>query len=99
MLDELLHGVERHAVVPARVGQLVGPAHAREPLLQVVEGGLRHVDAERAERGVVHPGNARRHRGTVRSSLCGTLDAMLETSARLLQLLSLLQARPHWTGR
>lgn len=36
--------------------------------------------------------------GQVRSSLSGKLKLMLDTSARLLRLLSMLQARREWTG-
>jgi predicted DNA-binding transcriptional regulator YafY len=38
------------------------------------------------------------HRGQVQPSISGTLVAVLETSARLLRLLSLLQARRDWPG-
>ena len=37
MVDELADELERHAIGPVCAGQLVRPAHAAEPLLQVVE--------------------------------------------------------------
>src|SRR5580658_4712776 len=46
----------------------------------------------------VHAGHARTQCGQDRSSIAGILDLVMETSARLLRLLSLLQARPDWTG-
>lgn len=48
------------------------------------------------------PGTVRhrddRHRGQNSSAMCRTLDGMLETSARLLRLLSLLQTHRDWPG-
>ena len=36
--------------------------------------------------------------GQYQSSICGTIQAMLQTSARLLRLLSLFQAQRYWSG-
>src|SRR5262249_15806997 len=44
------------------------------------------------------PPEGRRYCGQFLSSICGRLAFMLETSARLLRLLGLLQLRPEWPG-
>jgi hypothetical protein len=51
VVGELLEVVHRHAAVPAGVGQVVGPACAGQPLLEVVEVGLGDVDPERFHSG------------------------------------------------
>src|SRR5690606_38094705 len=43
--DQLAHGVEVRAVAPARAGDLVGKARAREALAQVRQDGIRNRDA------------------------------------------------------
>ena len=48
-LAQVLEVREVGAVVPRRAGNLVGPPRAREPVAQVVEDLLRHLDAERTE--------------------------------------------------
>ena len=40
---------QRDAVVPAGAGRLVGPAGPGQPVSQVVEVGLRDIDAERPD--------------------------------------------------
>src|SRR5687768_15135976 len=52
VLDELLHVRKWDAVLPAGVGKLVGPARSRQALAQIVEVGLRDVDAKRSDLGV-----------------------------------------------
>src|SRR5438552_4519125 len=47
---ELLHVLHVCTVGPGGARGLVGPARACEPLTQVVQDGLRHVDAERTGR-------------------------------------------------
>jgi predicted DNA-binding transcriptional regulator YafY len=49
--------------------------------------------------GVAAAHHSARGRGQVLSATCGNLDDMLETSARLLRLLSLLQTRRDWPGQ
>ena len=44
--------VQRYPGFPAGAGQLVGPARAGEPVGQVVQVGLGHVDPERPDLGV-----------------------------------------------
>ena len=55
---EVLQVREVGAVVPAAAGDLVGPARAREPLAEVVEHRLGHVDAERTDVVARHAGDA-----------------------------------------
>ena len=88
------------AALPAGAGQVAGPAGPGQPLAEVVEVGLRDADAVRPDGGVVvrHVPKARKHWCQVLAPMSGRLDAMLETSARLLRLLSLLQSRRDWTG-
>jgi predicted DNA-binding transcriptional regulator YafY len=97
VVRQLLKMRERHAALPAGVGQLIRPARTTEALTEIVEVGVRHIDAERAEvghspdrTGPMRHDRFRNSRETV---------AVSETAARLLRLLGLLQSRPGWTGR
>src|SRR6266851_1592939 len=49
VLGQLFHVFQGDAVVPARAGQLVGPAGPGQPGPQVVQIGLRDIDAERPD--------------------------------------------------
>jgi hypothetical protein len=55
VLGEFLEASQRKAVVPAGVGNLVGPAGASKTIVQVVEVGLRDVDAEGLDHDLVIP--------------------------------------------
>src|SRR5262245_8896934 len=46
VLGEPAHLCERYAVIQACAGELVGPSGTNEPLVQVVQLGLRNLDAE-----------------------------------------------------
>ena len=50
VLGQFLEIAERHAAAPAGAGHLVGPAGGRQPLVQVIELGLRDVDLEGTHR-------------------------------------------------
>ena len=60
-LGESLEVVERHALAPALARQGVGPARARESIVEIVEVGLRDVDAERADARIERAGRHRSH--------------------------------------
>ena len=103
VLGELLQVHQRDAaaevgaIVPARHGDR--PARACQPVAQVVEVGLRDVDAERCECVVlVHDIDVPSQCGRLASAIAGMIENMLETSARLLELLSLLQLKRDWTS-
>src|SRR5918995_2911293 len=70
---ELLHMVERDSVVPADARQLVGPANAVEPLVEVIQCGLRDLDPERIDVVVGHPADVRSQCGQVRTAWFETL--------------------------
>ena len=87
-----------HAAAPADAGQLVRPAGPGEPVAQVVQVGLRDVDAEGADLVVfAHVANARNLLGQLGPSVAGRLADMLETSARLLRA-AVPACRPAATG-
>ena len=101
MLGQLPDVAERDAVVPADAGQLVGPAGAGQPVVQVVQVGLRDVDAERPDVVVVSimaDATSPLRKSSFRMDW-QTRRNMLETSARLLRLLSLLQTPPRLDRR
>src|SRR5581483_10550567 len=110
---ELTQVVGGDAALPAGAGQVAGPAGAGQPLAEVVDVGLRDIDAVRPDlgpgggaggdvlRGALiarHVFDGRSHWCQVLAPICEKIDGMLETSARLLRLLSLLQSRRDWTG-
>jgi hypothetical protein len=60
---------KRYAVVPADALELIGPARSREPGPQVVEIGLRNLDAEGTDLPIVyHNAHARRRGGRILSA-------------------------------
>ena len=96
---QLLEVVERYAARPARLGRWRRPAGAPEPIGQVIEICCRDVDPERPDHlVVVHGSHGRSNSGRLSSAFRSTIQQMLETSARLLRLLSLLQSTRDLTG-
>src|SRR5512146_564005 len=53
VVRQLLEILQRHTAAPTHVGQLVRPASARQPLMQIVQVCLRDLNAEGADGGVV----------------------------------------------
>src|SRR6266699_3635260 len=99
----------RDAAAPAGAGQVAGPPGPDQPLAEVVDVSLRDADPVRPDTGgragllgrgvsVRHVPDASSHWCQVLALIAAILDVVLETSARLLRLLSLLQSRRDWTG-
>src|SRR6185312_8288066 len=93
---------DRDAALPAGAGKVLGPARSGQPVAQVVDVSLRDADAVGPDLGggfaVRHVSEARSYWCQVPAPIAGIVGFMLETSARLLRLLSLLQSRRDWTG-
>jgi hypothetical protein len=51
VVDQVPHVLQRHAVVPAGLVQLIGPAHTAQALLKVVEVSLRYLYSVRVDVG------------------------------------------------
>ena len=73
VVGELLDVGARHAVAPPGAGQLVGPARARETLVEVVQHGLGDLDPERSDLGVGHAVDGTCECGQVLAASCGRL--------------------------
>ena len=113
LAGHLLHVGERHAIGPMGRACLAGKACCRWICVEVAEphrvlslwcGWVHREISSFSDGGAALTGVDQLQRndvmscGQLQSAMYGKLDTMLETSARLLRLLSLFQARRYWSG-